>query len=177
MSLGFAIHGNDAFFVMLPEFAASTARVYKKLSQINQLCASLPAAVYDFYARNCLIDEIIISNDIEGVRSTRKEILHLLDCSENNPKKKRFEGMVWKYVLLLDNHLYKISLQNSRDLRSLYDEIVLDEIAPSNYPDGEIFRKDLAEVISGTQKVKHRERNRNLKAKRPPSENPWEVLI
>ena len=155
-SLEFTIHGNDAFFVMLPEFAIMTARLYKKLSQINQLCGSLPAAAYDFYARNCLIDEIIISNDIEGVRSTRKEILHVLDCNESNPKKKRFEGMVWKYVLLLGNNQYKISLQNSRDLRLLYDEIVLDEIAPSNYPDGEIFRKDLAEVISGTQKVKHR---------------------
>lgn len=65
--------------------------------------------------------------------------------------------MVWKYVLLLDDstHSYMISLKNSRDIRTLYDEIVLDEIEPANHPDGEIFRKDLAEVISGTQQVKH----------------------
>ncbi len=155
--LDFKIHGNDAFYVTMPEFVTTTARLYKKLSLIDQLCVSMPAAAYDFYVRNCLIDEIILSNDIEGVRSTRKEILHVLNRSENTPKKKRFEGMVWKYALLLgNNNLSNLSLKNSRDLRLLYDEIVLDEISPADYPDGKIFRKDLAEVISGTQKVKHR---------------------
>ena len=38
----------------------------------------------------------------------------------------------------------------------LIPSIVLAEIEKPNWPDGEIFRKDLAEVISGTQQVKHK---------------------
>lgn len=41
-------------------------------------------------------------------------------------------------------------------MRALYNDIVIDEIEPKNLPDGEIFRKDLATVVSGTQQEKHR---------------------
>ncbi|MCI9638699.1 hypothetical protein AALA22_07365 [Anaerovoracaceae bacterium 41-7] len=50
---------------------------------------------------------------------------------------------------------YEITLETSRDIRNLYDEIVLAEIEKPNWLNGEIFRKDLAEVISGTQQGKH----------------------
>ena len=156
-SLGLDIHGHEAFYINLPEFVLTTARLYKKLAEIDKLCAELPKVAYDSYVKNCLIDEIILSNDIEGVRSTRKDILSVLDSEQASPKKRRFDGMVWKYVLLLDRtQRYCVSLKNSQDVRALYDEIVLDEIAPADYPDGEIFRRDLAEVVSGTQQVKHR---------------------
>ena len=157
VSLGFDIHGHEAFYVNIPDFVTMTSRLYKKLSEINKLCDALPKVAYKSYERNCLIDEIILSNDIEGIRSTRKEIINVLDSDKVSQKKKRFDGMVWKYVLLLDDaeHPYDVSLKSSRDVRELYDEIVLDEIEPINHPDGEIFRKDLAEVVSGTQQVKH----------------------
>lgn len=157
VSLGLDIHGHEAFYVNIPDFINIASRLYKKLSELNKLCAELPAVAYESYERNCLIDEIILSNDIEGIRSTRKEIIHVLDSDKLSPKKKRFDGMVRKYVLLLDDveHPYEVSLKNSKDVRALYDGIVLDEIESINHPDGEIFRKDLAEVVSGTQQVKH----------------------
>lgn len=157
VSLQLNIHEHEAFFVNIPEFITITSRLYKKLSDLNKFRSMLPGVAYQSYERNCLIDEIILSNDIEGVRSTRKEIVEILDSGENAPKKKRFEGMIWKYVRLLDtiDPPYSISLESSADIRKLYDEIVLDEIQPSNHPDGEIFRKDIAEVISSTQQVKH----------------------
>ena len=157
VSLQLNIHNHEAFFVNAPEFITIVSRLYKKLSGLNRLCSILPGVAYRSYERNCLIDEIILSNDIEGVRSTRKEIVEVLDSGENTTKKKRFEGMIWKYVHLLDTiePPYSISLESSTDIRRLYDEIVLDEIQPNNYPDGDIFRKDIAEVISATQQAKH----------------------
>lgn len=157
ISMNWDILGNEAFYVNLPDAALQATRLYKKFAELNKLCAELPRVAYESYERKCLIDEIILTNDIEGIRSTRKEIINVLDNENRTPKKKRFDGMVWKYVLLLDetDPPFQISLESSQDLRNLYDEIVLDEIAPSNWPDGEIFRKDIAEVISGTQQVKH----------------------
>lgn len=156
LSLDLYIHGNEAFYVYLPEAVLQSTRLYKKFAELSRLCAELPQVAYESYERKCLIDEIILTNDIEGIRSTRKEILNVLDGENRTAKKKRFNGMVWKYFLLLDEtEPFKLSLDSSKDLRKLYDDIVIDEIEPSNWPDGEIFRKDIAEVISGTQQVKH----------------------
>ncbi len=157
ISLGFNISGYEAFYVNHPEFALQTAKLYKKLVELEKLCVRMPRVAYEFYERNCLIDEIIITNDIEGVRSTRKEIISVMDTADNAPKRGRFAGLVEKYMLLEDGiEPYEVPLKTSRDIRNLYDEIVLNEIEKANWPDGEIFRKDLAEVVSGTQQVKHR---------------------
>ena len=157
VSMNWDILGNQAFYVNLPDATLQTARLYKKFAELSKLCAELPRVAYESYERKCLIDEIILTNDIEGIRSTRKEIINVLDNENRTAKKKRFDGMVWKYVLLLGetDPPFQISLESSQDLRNLYDEIVLNEIDPSNWPDGKIFRKDIAEVISGTQQVKH----------------------
>lgn len=156
-SLGVKIHEHEAFFVILPNSTMNVTRIYKKFAKLSELCAALPKLAYQSYERNCLIDEIILTNDIEGIYSTRKEVIDVLEAGEGTDKKLRFDGMIKKYISLLDDDdsPLNISLKSSSDLRRLYDEFVLDEINPSNHPDGEIFRKDLAEVVSATQQIKH----------------------
>lgn len=157
ISLGLDINGGEAFYINLPEFITQLPKLYRKYAELNKLCIELPKVAFESYQRQCLIDEIVLTNDIEGVRSTRKEIVNVLDSENKSAKKKRFDGMVWKYVLLLDNagKPYTVNLKNSNDIRKLYDDIVLDEINKANWPDGKIFRKDIAEVVSGAQQVKH----------------------
>jgi len=156
-SFDWMILNSEAFYMNLPEAIIQSTRIYKKFADLNKLCAELPREAYTSYEKKCLIDEIMLTNDIEGISSTRKEIIDVLDDDNRSAKKKRFEGMVWKYVLLLDNTIspFEIELNTSQDIRDLYDEIVFDEISPANWPDGEIFRKDPAEVVSATQQVKH----------------------
>ena len=51
-----------------------------------------------------------------------------------------------------------INLESSIDIRRLYDEIMLEEIKmedQNNIPDGEIFRKDIVNVITTSGKVIH----------------------
>ena len=157
VSLGFEIAGGEAFFVQTPDFLGLTARIYKKFITLTKLCTSLPGVVNTAYARKCLIDEIILTNDIEGIRSTRKEVLDVLTDRSEIPKKKRFDGLIRKYVMLLEDEdfEYEVDLKTPEGLRALYNDIVIDEIDKANWPDGEIFRKDIAEVISPTQQVKH----------------------
>lgn len=157
VSLGVSIHGAEGFYVNLPDFLIEMTNIYKKSAELEKLCAKLPTAAYDSYARKCLVDEIILSNDMEGIRSTRKEILSVLNEDRQKPRKKRFQGMVHKYVMLLaeDTGLHGFSLHTPEDVRQLYDEFVLDEIAEADHPDGKLFRKEIAQVISGTQQVKH----------------------
>lgn len=159
VSLGFYIKDWEAFYCAVPEFTTLLPRIYKKHAYLQALRFKLPNIAYDFYERHCLIDEIMLTNDIEGIRSTRKEIIDVLnsEIATNTNKKQRFEGLIHKYALLLDDSPshYHVALNSSQDIRNIYNDIVLDEIDPANRPDGDIFRKSVAEVVSGTQQVKH----------------------
>ncbi|MCF0111319.1 MAG: Fic family protein [Erysipelotrichaceae bacterium] len=77
--------------------------------------------------------------------------------SEKKKRKLRFEGLVNTYLKLLEHE--KLTFTCCKDIRNLYDEIVLKEVVaddPDNAPDGEFFRKEGTEVISATGKVIHK---------------------
>ena len=128
--------------------------------EIGKLCDALPGVATNQYPKKCLIDEIVITNKIEGVHSSRKEIGDALDVLEVQSIRKgkyhRFVGLVKKYLKLMAQE--EIPLETSKDIRAIYDEVFLKEVLhedPSNAPDGEIFRKDSVSVHSETDKVIH----------------------
>ena len=158
--IDFSIAGMPAFFVASNEVAELMFNILRLDKEISRLCSFLPGKALQQYSRKCLIDEIVITNDIEGVYSSRKEIGAALTVLEEQSAKKkrapRFLGMVNKYNKLLRNE--KVSLSSCNDVRALYDELVLAEVVAenkNNLPDGRIFRKDQATVCSVTDRVIH----------------------
>lgn len=156
VSFDIEISGEKLFFVYAPEVVGLLSKILTTNSKIEKLQRMLPGVAYDCYLRNCLVDEIMMTNDIEGVYSTRKEIVDTIENEKSENKHSRFEGLITKYLMLLDTDLWEISLNTCEDIRNLYNDIVLDEIGEHDKPDGEIFRKDAACVISVTQREKHR---------------------
>lgn len=153
--LSFSIANNPAFFLETPELIKKVVEITRIDKAISQLSNSLPGIALKQYINKCLIDEIVITNNIEGVHSTRKEIGEILDDLEGKSGK-RFFGLVNKYNALITGNY--VSIKNSRDIRKLYDEMFLTEIIeenPKDAPDGEIFRKDNVNVIDSRQKVIH----------------------
>ena len=99
--LDFEVAGYPAFFMQTPEIFAMLAQILRMNKAVSNLCQVLPgAAIYQF-SRRCLIDEIVLTNSIEGVRSTRKEISDILDELDKKSKGKRFYGLVQKYNMLM----------------------------------------------------------------------------
>ena len=97
-------------------------------------------------------------NDIEGVHSTRKEINAAIDDQQNTENKNttRLWGIVNKYLKLLKKE--NIAFNTSQDLRTFYDDFVLDEVCredAGDKPDGAIFRKGSVDV-SARSKIIHR---------------------
>lgn len=156
VSFDIEISGEKLFFVYAPEVVGLLSKILTTNSKIEKLQRMLPGVAYDCYSRNCLVDEIMMTNDIEGVYSTRKEIVDTIENEKSENKHSRFEGLITKYLMLLDTDSWEISLNTCEDIRNLYNDIVLDEIGEHDKPDGEIFRKDAACVISATQREKHR---------------------
>lgn len=155
IKLDFDIAGNQAFFVQDNEVIKLVYDILRLDKKIALLCRKLPRRALLQYSRKCLIDEIVLTNDIEGVHSSRKEIgeaLNVLESqSEAKAKKTRFVGLVNKYLKL--NSGEKVPLETCEDVRKLYDEIILTEVKEEdsdNIPDGKIFRKDKTSVFSAT---------------------------
>lgn len=161
IKLDFFIAGKQAFFLECKEVIQMVYQILREDKAISTLLKNLPGAAAEQYSKKCLIDEIVISNRIEGVRSSRKEIGGVLAELESQSfakgKKSRFNGIVNKYYKLMSDE--DIPLDTCENIRTLYDELVLDEVIDenaNNAPDGDIFRKDLTEIKSVTEKVIHR---------------------
>ena len=151
------IHGQQAFYMNCPQMTSLLCEIYKQLQQLKKESRELPGVAYGRYARNCLIDEVLLTNDLEGVYSTKKEISEILDASGKDAEKKaRLRGMVLKYEKLLRSDKGDVDLHSCEGIRALYDEIVLAEIPENRWPDGKIFRKDQVSVVTVTERERHR---------------------
>lgn len=147
------INNHQAFFTTPIEMINKTEAIFKLNTAVNVITKDVPVSALNFLINRFLKDEIALTNDIEGITSTKKEIETAVS-SQNNKKKVRFKGLAAKYMKLIQAN--EISLNTCEDIRKLYDDIVSDEIAAKNAPDGKIFRKDMVHIVSATQKEKHR---------------------
>lgn len=153
IKLPIKIHENIGFIFNTNEITKLLVKIYKTINKINLLRTHLPNIAINSYIIKSLKDEIALTNEIEGVRSTRKEIEDAIDSIKND-KSARFKGLVDKYFKLISNEI--IPLNNCEDIRTIYDALVLPEIEKENLPDGILFRKEPVQVVSATQKEKHR---------------------
>ena len=153
IKLPIKIHENVGFIFNTNEITKLLVKIYKAINKINLLRTHLPNIAINSYIIKSLKDEIALTNEIEGVRSTRKEIEDAIDSIKND-KSARFKGLVDKYFKLISNEI--IPLNNCKDIRTIYDALVLPEIEKENLPDGILFRKEPVQVVSATQKEKHR---------------------
>lgn len=154
--LPLSINNIPAFCVITPDILYLVTEIFRLNGQLFPLRKLLPEPALAQYRNTCLINEITLTNDIENVHSSRREISDLLNDLEQKDTRKRFRGLVNKYVMLLTNEERK--LQTCQDIRSIFDEMVANEIqsdSPDCLPDGKIFRKDSVTVYSQTDKPIH----------------------
>lgn len=160
VKLDFLIGNKPAFFLQNTEVVSLAFNIAKLDKKVLKLSEKLPGVAKAQYSRKCLIDEIVLTNKIEGVHSSRKDIGDALDILENQSQAKgkhqRFLSLVNKYYMLMENE--EIPLKTCQDIRNIYNDALLEEVItedPKNAPDGKIFRKELTSVHSQTDKVIH----------------------
>lgn len=150
----FKIKNDNAFVVINHEILNSIEQIMELNNLLTKYMQSVPPIALQQYTRKCLIDEVKMTNEIEGVVSTRKEIREILN-STTVGKKTRLYGLVKKYQLLLEED---IKLIEPKDIRSLYNELVLEEVInedSNNKPDGILFRADKVFVQNAVGKTIH----------------------
>jgi Fic family protein len=146
----FEINNYPAFLIINNEMA----NIINNIQVLNDKIDVENKFISLWIERSALIEEIICNNAIEGVVSTRKEIGDLID--KDKPKKyQRLYGIVQKYQKILSDDPFE-PIISSQDLRELYDQSMRKDVVasdPHNELDGDIFRKEQVEVLSGSSSI------------------------
>lgn len=133
-----------------------TNEIYKNDAILNTINAELPPIAQNNYIFDCLVEELQNTNALEGVRSSKEEIIRSARLLNENKSRERFSSMIVSYQELLSGEMNEI--KSPQEIREIYNHIVDDEIDEFEKPDGDLFRKDITFVQkkSGSSKVIHK---------------------
>ncbi len=138
----------ELFYLPIQEILNKKDEIYLNSKKIGELQVKLSNLVINKIIFKNMIDEIQSTNEIEGVRSTKKEIVESID----RPKD-RFYGMIKLYLNLNKKEFQKI--KSIEEIRKIYDVLFINEIEEK--PDGEYFRKDPVQIKDQSMnKIIHR---------------------
>ena len=153
----FDVHQKPAFLVITPELLSLIDQIHVLDKQLTWISRRLPKIAKQQYSTWAVIEEIRLTNEIEGVHSTRREIQLLVEDHLPVKNEQRLVGFVKKYRQLMNRQ--SIPLRTCEDLRRLYDELCLPDViadAADHAPDGLLFRKDSVSIYSESQKEIHK---------------------
>ena len=143
-----------AFFCLTKEIAKLQENILSANNKLLQIVDVTPEIVLKQLALLCIIDEVKSSNEIEGVHSSRRE---LMDAMSSLKKGTRYVSTIYKYHLLTNQK--EIPFATCHDLRQFYDEFAHDEVITENAAnrlDGNIFRAGSVDIEAPTGKSIHR---------------------
>ena len=146
-----------AFYCYTEELALLQEAIGRDFTALLGRVAHVPTAGIDQFLHTCLVQEILATNAIEGVHSTKREIRAAMETAPADRLRMRLGGVVNKYMRILQGE--DVPLETPADLRALFDAFIADEIRranPSNLPNGHLFRRDSVDIVSPTQKTIHR---------------------
>lgn len=141
----------ELFFLPIKNVLMLQDEIIQNSRDILNLSNKLPEVALNYCVREIMVNEIIKSNGIEGVHTTKKDVYDSMDSN----KKYRFSGIIKKYKQITENKIEKIN--SAEEIRKIYDEVFSEEIMinPENQLDGKLFRKGLVYVTDSSMKNVH----------------------
>lgn len=145
-----------AFLCYTEELVLLMEKIYKNFHTLEKLKNQIPFITLHQFLLASLIDEVKSTNDIEGVRSTKRQIRSILENQIVPKDLVHLQSVVDKYNKIINNT--DISFKTCEDIRKFYDTFTLNEVIkehPDCQPDGKIFRKELVDIRTSTDKILH----------------------
>jgi Fic family protein len=154
---GIMLEQGELFFTVPSELTVLMERILRVERKVSHLWRDLPGIAQRSYILGLIINEIVSSNEMEGVNSTRKQIedaLKSVAATGYTPEYRRFREFASLYLGMTERD--QTFPKNPADLRVIYDKVVAGELEKGTQPDGELFRKEGVDIISAGQSVVHR---------------------
>ncbi|MCL1991084.1 MAG: Fic family protein [Defluviitaleaceae bacterium] len=144
----------QCFYVNHQTLMLDHEKIIKNSRMIEQMMIDLPGVALSHYVHTKLVNELVNTNKIEGIRSTKAEMRKALQ-SNHSKKKIKYRSFVNAYRHLLENRTWT-KIETIDEIRKIYDELVANEVSDEDQLDGELFRKTGVEVVTGSQRVLHK---------------------
>ncbi|WP_231469386.1 Fic family protein [Staphylococcus sp. TE8] len=144
----------NLYYVPTSEIINLVSSIEKNNSNFTNLLNTLPNVATESLHRDIIVNELYSTNQIEGIKSNKQEIVRSMREFKANPKKDiRFKNMLNSYFGILHgkNNLPEVP----KDIKTIYEMIADEEVDPKNKPDGELFRNNSVSVVTSTNKVIH----------------------
>ena len=139
---------NGELFLAVPrELSMLNERVLRHERRISNALRALPPVAQGALIRGLVVNEVVSTNDLEGVHSTRRQINDLLAgaaTSQDRSEVRRFREFANLYLGLSDPN--RSFPQAPEDIREIYDAVMRGEDLGDSAPDGRLFRKEGVEV-------------------------------
>jgi Fic family protein len=154
--LGIETKAGELFLAMPRQLSTLNERLLRVERKVSQLWRELTGIAQWAYLRGLIMSEVVSTNEIEGVHSTRKQVEEALESAKSKTsakEHKRFREFAKLYLELTDkNHIYP---KEPVDIREIYDAVMAGELDDRQKPDGDLFRKEAVDVVALTQNVVH----------------------
>ncbi|NEG71115.1 Fic family protein [Bifidobacterium ramosum] len=138
---GIVLRGYEVFVVNFRELTTCADAIREQDNNVTALWNSLPTLARRAYLYDLIGEEMKSTNDIEGVRSTRKEIGLALEAATKHGSHARFSEFARLFLALSDDDPARHSLPETlEDIRGIYDKVVAGELDAGDEPDGDLFR-------------------------------------
>lgn len=142
-------------FVAMPrEMSLLYEKVLRAERKVSSMMRSIPPIAQAALIRGLVLDEVVSTNALEDVHSTRRQILDALSIKTSGDLKyRRFRELADLYLGLFSSQTPLP--QKPEDIREIYDRVMDGELNAATVPDGKIFRAGGVDITSGGIKVIH----------------------
>ncbi len=150
---GIQLQNGELFCAFPVELVLEGENIYKNESRIASLWPSLPYVARGAFVRSLILDEVVSSNEIEGVHSTRRQIeVALENAAASGSKHAPFYEFAKLYLGLSSvSPLPK----TPADVRAVFDAVVDGSLAEDAKPDGKLFRSEPVHIENNRGKRLH----------------------
>lgn len=144
------------FVVPLLEIQILTQKIQENSIRIKDLASKLPDVAKNQFYKEQLYKAVINTNEIEGIKTTRREVSDAFNAVINRSKdeKIRLLSTVSMYHDILINNFLRIDTIET--IRAIYDDLTQGEIEENNELDGDFFRNGFVNILDQTSgKLEH----------------------
>ena len=158
---GITLEHGELFCAVPRELSVANERVLRRERRVSALWKALPPVALGAFLRSLILDEVVYSNEIEGVHSTRRQIEVALNEAKRDTSSLAgaaerphapFMEFVRLYLGLTDNPQLPNALQ---DIRDIYDAVMRDSLDDENQIKHSLFRTRPVVIESNRGKILH----------------------
>ncbi len=146
---------NGRLFVAMPrEMSVLYERVLRTERKVSTMMLSIPLIAQMAFTRSLVLEEVVNTNAIEDIHSTRRQAKEALDSAAGGSAHLRR----FKELARLTSNSARPSTKCPAppdDIRAIYDKAMDGEPSESKKPDGRLFRAEGADITAGGVKVVH----------------------